>query len=123
MLVGTPACRAAPGGTTSTSLAQAPCTEPQPRSVVPGLLSPLLFLAPIVLSYYTLAYSSFVALPLLLIAEELLWQEACPRRRHSILFFWALGFGLAPAIRIVWGLVYSPIVTRPFDLPPSPPGT
>jgi len=87
------------------------------------LLSPLFFLSPIVLAYYTLAYSSFVALPLLLIDEELLWKEACPRHRHSIPFFWALGFGLALAIRIFWGLAYSPIVTRLLDLPPNLPGT
>lgn len=87
------------------------------------LLSPLFLLAPIVLAYYTLAYSSFIALPLLLIDEELLWKEACPRQQHSIPVFWALGFGLALAIRIFWGLVYSPIVIRLFDLPPNLPGT
>ncbi len=83
------------------------------------LISPLFFLAPLTVAYYTLAYSSFIALPLLFIDEELLWKEPRREHRHSIAFFWLLGFALALAIRIFWGLVYSPIVSRLFDLPPT----
>ncbi len=81
------------------------------------IVSPLFFFAPLVLGYYTLAYSSFIALPLLFINEELLWKNTEPVRRHSVVFFWILGFGLALPIRIFWGLVYSPIVARLFNLP------
>jgi nitrate reductase NapE component len=87
------------------------------------ILSPQFFLAPIVLGYYALAYSSFIALPLLFIDEELLWQNARPARRHSVAYFWFLGFVLALPIRIFWGLVYSPIATHLFDLPPNVAGS
>jgi len=83
------------------------------------LLSPQFFLAPIVLGYYTLAYSSFIALPLLFIDEELLWKREGQKKQHSMSYFWLLGFLLALPIRIFWGLVYSPIVTWLFDLPPN----
>jgi len=83
------------------------------------LISPLFYLSPIMLAYYTLAYSSFIALPLLFIDEELLWKEPYRDQQHSIPFFWILGFVLALAIRVFWGLVYGPIATRLFDLPPN----
>jgi hypothetical protein len=84
------------------------------------LFSPMFWLSPIVLAYYTLAYSSFIALPLLFVDEELLWKESFQARRHSIPFFWMLGFVLAFFIRIFWGLVYSPVVTQLLHLPPNP---
>lgn len=83
------------------------------------LTSSLFWLSPLVLAYYTLAYSSFIALPLLLIDEKLLWKEPYQPRRHSIPFFWILGFVLALIIRIFWGLVYSPLVALLFQLPPN----
>ncbi len=90
-----------------------------------GVLTSLLFLpmfwiSPIVIAYYALAYSSFIALPLLFVDEELLWQESFQAQRHSIPFFWILGFVLALLIRIFWGLVYSPVVTQLLHLPPNP---
>lgn len=81
--------------------------------------SPLFFLAPLTLAYYTLAYASFIAAPLMLVDAELLWDARQPKRR-STLFFWVLGFALAMLIRIFWGLVYGPLVTQLFNLPPSP---
>jgi len=83
------------------------------------IFSPQFFLAPIALAYYALAYSSFIALPLLFIDEELLWQEPEPKQRHAIPYFWILGFILALGIRIFWGLIYSPIVTQLLRLPPN----
>jgi len=83
------------------------------------LLSPTFWLSPIVLAYYTLAYSSFIALPMLFIDEERLWKESQGVRRRSVPFFWLLGFILALGIRLVWGLVYGPMVTRLFHLPPG----
>ncbi|MCJ7795891.1 MAG: hypothetical protein MUQ56_03870 [Thermoleophilia bacterium] len=83
------------------------------------LLSPMFFLSPILVAYYTIAYSSFIALPLLLIDEELLWKEPHGGRQHSIPFFCVLGFILALAIRTFWGLVYGPIATQLFHLPPN----
>jgi hypothetical protein len=80
------------------------------------LLSPLFWLSPLVLSYYTLAYSSFIALPLLFVDETLLWQPGERTVKRTIPFFWALGFGLALLIRLFWGLVYSPVVTQLFGL-------
>ncbi|MBN2149521.1 MAG: hypothetical protein JW726_19190 [Anaerolineales bacterium] len=68
------------------------------------LLSPQFFLAPLTLAYYTLAYSTFIALPLLFINEQLLWQPRPPARRFSIPSLWLLGFLLALAIRLFWGL-------------------
>jgi hypothetical protein len=94
-----------------------------PETVPSFVLAQGYYIASALVACYTLPYSSFVALPLLFVDEELLWKEACPPQRHSIPFFWALGFGLALAIRIFWGLVYSPIVTRLFDLPPNLSGT
>jgi hypothetical protein len=84
------------------------------------LLSPMFWLSPLVIAYYTMAYSSFIALPLLFIDEELLWKEPIQTRRHSIPFYWLIGFVLALAIRIFWGLIYGPVVTQLFHIPPSP---
>jgi hypothetical protein len=81
--------------------------------------SPLFFLAPLTLAYYTLAYASFIAAPLMLVDAQLLWDSRQPRRRSAV-FFWALGFGLAMLIRLFWGLVYGPLATQLFNLPPSP---
>ena len=87
------------------------------------IVSPLFFLAPVVVAYYTLAYSSFIALPLLFIDEEALWRDPQRTERHSMPFFWILGFALALAIRIFWGLVYSPIATELLRLPPNVSGS
>ena len=83
------------------------------------LISPLFWLSPLVIAYYTMAYSTFIALPLLFIDEQLLWKDSNQTRRWPILFYWVIGFVLAMAIRIFWGLIYSPIVTRLFQLPPN----
>jgi hypothetical protein len=83
-------------------------------------VSPMFWLSPLVIAYFTMAYSSFIALPLLFIDEEQLWKEPIQTRRHSILFYWLIGFVLALAIRIFWGLIYGPVVTQLFHLPPSP---
>ena len=83
------------------------------------IISPMFFLSPILLGYYTLAYSSFIALPLLFIDEELLWKKGEPGKQHSTIIFWILGFVLAMPIRIFWGLVYCPIVADLFNLPPN----
>lgn len=84
------------------------------------IISPMFWLSPLVVAYYTMAYSSFIALPLLFIDEELLWKEPIKTRSHPIHFYWLIGFVLALAIRIFWGLVYGPVVTQLFDLPPNP---
>jgi hypothetical protein len=84
------------------------------------VLSPSFWLAPLTLAYYTLAYASFIALPLLIVDERLLWKGPERAERHSILFFWILGFFLALGIRLFWGLIYGPWVTQLFHLPPSP---
>ena len=84
------------------------------------IVSPLFWLAPLGLAYYTLAYASFVALPLLFIDGELLWKNSLQPKKRTILFYWALGFGLAFAIRLFWGLLYGPFVTQLFRLPPGP---
>jgi hypothetical protein len=84
------------------------------------LVSPTFWLAPLVLAYYTLAYATFMALPLLFVDEALLWKGGPAPRPRSIPFYWLLGFVLALAIRIFWGLVYSPVATSLFQLPPNP---
>lgn len=82
-------------------------------------LSPTFWLSPIVLAYYTLAYRSFIALPLLFVDEELLWREPAQSQRPSSPYFWLLGFVLALAIRMFWGLIYGPLVTSLFQLSPQ----
>ncbi len=81
------------------------------------LFSPMFFLAPLVLAYFTLAYGSFIALPLLFVDEELLWKK--PRREQTlpILLFWLLGFALAIPVRLFWGFVYLPLAARLLGLP------
>ncbi len=82
------------------------------------ILSPQFFLAPFGLAYYALAYSSFIALPLLIIDEGLLW-DARQVKPYPVPLYWLLGFGIAILVRLFWGLVYSPLVARLFDLPPN----
>lgn len=88
--------------------------------LVSQIASPLFFLSPFTLAYYTLAYASFIALPLVLVDPELLWETSRQPKRRSVLFFWGLGFALAVLIRIFWGLVYGPLATQLFHLPPTP---
>lgn len=88
--------------------------------LVSQIASPLFFLSPLTLAYYTLAYASFVAAPLVLVDAEPLWDTSLQPKRRSVLFFWALGFALAMAIRIFWGLVWGPLATQFFNLPPTP---
>ncbi len=84
------------------------------------LFSPMFWISPIVLAYYALAYSSFIALPLLFVDEELLWQEFLPSTTTLDTLFLDTRFCLALLIRIFWGLVYSPVVTQLLHLPPNP---
>ena len=55
--------------------------------------------------------------------EELLWKREGQTKQRSTAYFWLLGFLLALPIRIFWGLVYAPIVTWLFDLPPNTVGS
>jgi hypothetical protein len=71
-------------------------------------------------SYYTLAYAGFVALPLVVLSPSALWRGGGPGRAlHPVLLIGA-GFVVALAIRLVWGLVYAPLVTAALGLPPNP---
>ncbi len=84
------------------------------------IASPLFYFAPLTLAYYTLVYASFIAAPLIFVDAELLWDNSLQSKRHSVLFFWALGFALAFVIRIFWGLVYGPLATQLFKFLPPP---
>lgn len=81
------------------------------------ILSPTWPYAPLMLAYYTLAYASFVALPLLVIAPQSLWDGGIPRPKGALTLI-AAGFVVAFAIRILWGLVLAPLLTWAFALPP-----
>jgi hypothetical protein len=69
--------------------------------------SPLWLMAPLMLAYYTLAYASFIALPLLVLPVDALTSGPVRLRRPMI---WALGFGVSCTTRLVWGLIYIPAV-------------
>ena len=84
------------------------------------IASPMFFLAPLAVAYYTLVYASFIASPLLFIDPELLWDTSLQPKPRSTPFYWMLGFVLAMIIRLFWGFVYGPMVTQLFDLPPFP---
>ena len=84
------------------------------------LVSPQAYAAPLMLAYYTLAYATFVALPLLIIDPACLWQATPPRRRLSIPALWLIGAVVAMVIRIIWGLGWAPFATWVFALPPNP---
>jgi hypothetical protein len=82
------------------------------------LLSPSFWAAPLFLAYYTLAYATFVAMPLLFIDPRTLWQTQSPGTA-SLWQCWALGFAVAFVIRVIWGLGWAPLATWMFDLPPN----
>lgn len=69
--------------------------------------SPLWAMAPLMLAYYTLAYASFIALPLLILPVGSLTKGPC---RLRLPWLCALGFGISCATRLVWGLIYIPLV-------------
>jgi len=71
------------------------------------IASPLWVMAPLMLAYYTLAYSGFIALPLLLLPVGSLIQGPT---RLRLPWVWALGFGISCVTRLVWGLIYIPAV-------------
>jgi hypothetical protein len=82
------------------------------------LISPWFWTAPLFLAYYTLAYATFVAMPLLFIDPRLLWQSPSPSS-IPIWQCWAIGFVAAFIIRIIWGLGWAPLATHLFNLPPN----
>ncbi len=77
---------------------------------------PLPFL-PVFVAYYALAYATFLVLPALLVDPRSLWRNAQPGR-SSPLALLALGFGITFAVRLIWGLLYGPLVTDLFSLLP-----
>jgi hypothetical protein len=85
------------------------------------LLSPSFWAAPFFLAYYTLAYATFVAMPLLFIDPRLIWKSPVPLS-IPIWQCWALGFVTAFIIRVIWGLGWAPFATWLFNLPPNLPG-
>ncbi len=86
-----------------------------------AILSPAWPFAPLMLAYYALAYSTFVALPLLVLAPETLWSDK-PTTPPGALRLIAAGFVLAFVIRLIWGLVFGPLIAWAFNLPPNPLG-
>ncbi len=82
------------------------------------VLSPAWPYAPLMLAYYTLAYANFVALPLLVLAPETLWDRHPAPRPKGPLTLIAAGFAAAFAIRLIWGLGLGPALGWAFDLPP-----
>ncbi len=85
------------------------------------LVSPQAWVAPLMLAYYTLAYATFMALPLLFIDPRLIWAADRPGT-VPIWLCWAIGLGTAFVIRVIWGLGWAPFATWLFDLPPNLPG-
>jgi hypothetical protein len=85
------------------------------------VISPTFWSAPFFLAYYTLAYATFVAMPLLFIDPTSLWKSPTPPS-IPIWQCWAIGFVAAFIIRVIWGLGWAPLATRMFDLPPNLPG-
>jgi hypothetical protein len=83
------------------------------------LLSPTFFIAPLFLAYYAVAYASYVALPLLIIAPESLWSKDAPRWRPGWFMLWPIGFALAFVTHVIWGLGWIPFANKVFDLPPN----
>ncbi len=83
------------------------------------LMSVQAYAAPLMLAYYTLAYASFVALPLLIIDPASLWRATPPGGKPSIPLLWLIGAGVALVIRIIWGLGWAPLATWVFALPPN----
>ncbi|MDH4117978.1 MAG: hypothetical protein OEX04_02850 [Acidimicrobiia bacterium] len=75
------------------------------------VLSPAFVLAPLVAAYYALAYSSYVALPLLLTGAHKIWPESGEPGRISVPLLLLAGFVLGFGIRLFWGLVYAPAIT------------
>jgi hypothetical protein len=75
--------------------------------------------APLMAAYYALAYATFMVVPLFILAPESLWR-AGTGWRPNLLILWVIGFAAAFVIRIVWGLVWAPLATWVFALPPNP---
>lgn len=83
------------------------------------ILSPLFWLSPLVLAYYTVVYGGVIALPLLFINEELLWPPNTKPKTRSILSLWVWGFIIEFIILLFWGLLYGPFAESLFNLPPN----
>lgn len=81
--------------------------------------TPQAWAAPLVLAYYMLAYATFVAMPLLFVDPRALWAVNRPAPL-PIWLCWVIGFGVAFAIRLAWGLGWAPLATWLFGLPPNP---
>lgn len=83
------------------------------------LLSPAAPFAPLTVAYYALAYATFIALPLLVLAPAGLWSPVERKAPHAVVLIVA-GFVLAFGVRLFWGLLWSPFATDLFGLPPQP---
>lgn len=66
-----------------------------------ALLSPLFFLAPLVVVYYFLVYGTLLALPLVVVNEELLWSPATSFDSSKMSMFRKMFYGLVIGI-ISW---------------------
>jgi len=67
------------------------------------IISPLFFLAPLVLGYYVLIYGIFLSFPLLIIDERDLWSKTAPKPLSiwkTVLFGLLAGFAAA----LIFGL-------------------
>jgi hypothetical protein len=75
--------------------------------------------APLMASYYVLAYATFMVAPLFIINPQALWRPGAGWRPNLVLLV-AFGFVAGFVIRVVWGLGYAPLATTLFALPPNP---
>jgi len=84
------------------------------------VLGPNWVWSPVLFAYYALAYASFTALPLLVLAPQSLWRPAQPGWRPQPLLLGVIGFGVGVVIALIWGLGWGPLATWAFALPPNP---
>jgi hypothetical protein len=82
------------------------------------LLSSGAWIAPILLAYYTLAYASFLALPLLIIDPTSL-QSSRARPAPPIWALWLGGFGAALIVQLFFGLIWAPLIDLTLSPPPN----
>jgi hypothetical protein len=75
--------------------------------------------APLMGSYYVLAYATFMVVPFFIIAPGAVWRPGTGWR-PNVLILWATGFAAAFVIRVIWGLGWAPLATWAFGLPPNP---
>jgi len=79
-------------------------------SLIAVAMSPKPYFAPILLAFYALTYASSLALPLLVLPYGILWRDDTRPGWVTIPLLWLIGLAVSVVTRLIFMLLYAPVV-------------